>query len=292
MSYFTFEDLQKRVIPEFGMRYEAESYVFPEGDHFVFSYDGRRIAEQHINGRFKLITADYISSGHRTRWANILGVNLLLKKRQKANGQYCMDFTIYNNRANLAVAKQLVGDIWVDTINWTITQDKEAPKLIKDNKKYTAFNKKLKLVKSILFTQLRMGTYTKLKAAWDTNRRMAMERLILAHTGENEKRYWWRHREDVEIAHHIITAWDGKDNTAKPLSDLLYCTSRSWRGLPEEKHLTGLLRSVQREHLRAECVTIVAPIVSNESSADDQDNVVFPPAGLREVQVPCEVEVC
>lgn len=247
--YNSYQDMANKLYPEyeFGIPTYRNVYYHKQDCIFVASYNGHRFAEWHPNKEIHLLfTKNHIASV-TTRMNFFPGLSVYsVTKKVKANGErYNVVKLGHEGKSyTLTVYKKLTikldGDVYV------ITPDQPPAPLQKDKDKYTAFNKKLKSLKTCLVAQIKFGTYK------DENFRENVRLMA----GPD----WPIRNAVIELAYIRSLKWIESEDPAllKELANIaFYLSSTSWYDftLPIQiKAVNALCRNVQVAYLRNECV--------------------------------------
>lgn len=308
---FTWASKQNYGKYEFGVPWWRECLWHKiSDDEYALSYSGSRIYECHKDGS-AYICFNNLTSGVKNRWLNVTASNLDIETQRvsKANGITTYRVTVKqrehykldNGRESYRFKK--IGTVSAHTRIkiWDGTQfvcevaDPVTKVATKDNTKYREFNAQLKKLRAVLSGQAKMGVYDKFAERWSSVLNDELTRIMggkthLYYSDTGNRMYdaalQWMETGDAELTkvialcalrnHHSETS--AKANLAENI----------------RRRLMNGLKAVQTRYLREHCVTISHSnnSLSPSDESDDQDSVLQPPAGLREVQVPCQAEVC
>lgn len=232
---------------EFGVPTYKNVFYNKLDDLYVASYNGHRFAEWHPNGDIHLLFTRNHSSAVTSRMNFFPGISFYsVNKKQKANGEQYYIVRIFHGGKyeQLTVYERLIIKIDKDIL-YLIPDQPPAP-LQKDNKKYTAFNKRLKTLKSCLVAQVRFGAYTNVE----------YKELTRALTGPH-----WPTREELyRIAYTKALEWIKSEDPdlLLPLAVIaFYLSSLCWYSMnpdTQKAAVMALCRNVQVMYLRNECV--------------------------------------
>lgn len=284
------------------------------------TYRGHSIIEYHPDGTIYLLyNRNAHTSGVLTRWnAVAVHVTFDLKKRTRQSGQQLAALTYkqsqYTNHKLGAPQYQVINTATVLGHSrfklsktkaglLTVTPDEPPHVVVKDNAKYRAFTAQLKQLKAVLTAQIKLGLYQDSadlpKISHPRFPDVSLRSEILTYVAAPDKRYL-TYYEIEKFKRDLAYKWLDKRDPALLHPFVLCCLDQHSSDAPvgsTENILRRVMHGiayVQRHYLRTSCVTISDPTnsssLSNES--DDQDSELLPPARLREVQVPCEAQVC
>lgn len=308
---------------EFGYCVDRNVFAHREPDGWAIAYFGERIAEKKDSADDLLFTIPDggMSAAVSKRYANLLPgtTDVFSKKLKRANGLNEVQLTIQTReydsalRAYKTVCKttvtaasrfRVIFDA-TEKSKYSVVAEDNVVDVSKDNVKYRDFNAKLKKLKAVLVAQLKMGAYNDLltdKGYWDRTSPINSTAYGLA--DKDIMATYLSDKDAQAIAYKLCSDWVDKNNVTQLrniVAVLAYGrSSNEKRGSLEDlkRRVLNGLRDVQVAFLRKECITISEPPNSlrelNESSSgsDDQDRLVQPHDGLREVQVPSKAEVC
>lgn len=285
----------------------------PQGSStLIVSCRGHRIMEAFPNGDLDFIVPpNGITSAILRRWAcyvpNSYG-RFMYRKNRKASGVHTYEVTyLWRNSTNdkfiqkYGVTHRLSFNF--ETGEFHTGKDKTYV-VNKDNKKYREFNAKLKKVRAMLHAKFLMGAFDAHYPRSSIDRKdpkSTQGAELLRKMGLIEKdTIYVNELAAIEGVKQLISAAVTDDDLSNSIGDIHACLwhlmpyYRNYEAIRASRTMANVLRRVQVKFLRSECVTITGPITPESSvhGTADQDNVLLPTTGLREVQVSGEVEVC
>lgn len=293
---YRYAQLSKQSLPEFGSWVLRGGVLHKVGDTFVISYDGYRIAEVSPKDECFLIVPKHgLSHGVVKRWSLLSrDVNFNYVTRRRATGITEYEVTAYKAEYKPQYKVVDYGKVVVTSrlrfnLDGTIDIADLAQKhVVKNNKKYNVFNKRLKDLRAVLYTQIKMQVHQFDTSDWDVRKKLREEVATQLHT----------HLKDSEIyksanAYALVSKWmDTQDpQLAKSIAMLAFVACDSESRVVDERMLrqvANMLRRVQLYYLQEHCVTILEDI---PGSANDQKSELQSPDGLRKVSVPGQAEV-
>lgn len=310
---------------EFGVHYyrDSRAHLDRETGNLHLDYFGQRIAEVHKDFSVVLCRPESGNApGITKRWEYLIGslvqntatrarLSVSSRKLKTAAGleetTVYIDYNIYDLgekrwkriaslnqafRERARVSLNAVGGLQIERLDKRLD-------VTKDNKKYRDFTSKLRKLKAVLVAQAKMGVNLDLLKGSSYSQDTPVAKLVLGHC-KAENRYYLSLDDQKDALYKLIMDWVEKDPSVEPLRLIAalcsYRRSSNKDGVEDlTRRVTNALREMQVEFLRRECITISEPSNSSEKLNDeshDQDGVLLPTPRLREVQVPCEAEVC
>jgi hypothetical protein len=284
-----------------------------ESEVFVLALNGYSVAEVHPGNTVYLILGKTLLPSVKRVWQQLLAVhNIDVKKRRRVKGDDSHVVTLcelsrvgmtdkwkYVPVAQFEAAQRVKID--TSTRPYTFTNADPVVEYQKDNDKYRAFIAKCKMVKATLNAQIKMGLYDDDNVSMRRDPTEFMRDLIYEYKRFCER--YFTHSTCWDLATHMVHEFARtKDTSLLPKLIIIaaYCHESEVSTDPKlvrvdlSRRVNSLLKVVQHEYLRSECLTIGVsnnPLIPTKDS-DDQDSQLLPTAGLRDVQVPREAEVC
>lgn len=286
-----FEALQKQQFPQFG--YCLRSYRFhPADGHYVIDRTGHAVGEVWPD---RLVLRPPKDWGMESTYRQLFRVPF--KHRNEVSAAGLKHQFIEVNYVTKILYQQGIVVYNDGRIQGIIEQEKVVEK---DNAKYRAFNKRLKQLKAVIHTQIAAGAYKaweslRWRSQWPQNTALRDEILAIFAKHGNKSCYNNEHR--VDILSKIVDDWIATSDPTLPraFAQIAFINniSEAKQGSHEDlrRRVTNAMKQVQINYLREHCVTIRE---SNNSLREpsDQESELQSTAGLREVQVSGEAEVC
>jgi hypothetical protein len=232
---------------EFGVPTYRNVFFNKLDDLYVASYNGHRFAEWHPNGDIHLLFTRNHSAAVTARMNFFPGISFYsVNKKRKAKGeQYNVVRIVHSGKSEqLTVYERLI--VRIERNDIYLIPDQPPAALQKDNKKYTAFNKQLKTLKSCLVAQVRFGAYVNVE----------YKELTRALIGP----HWPTRKELYHMAYIKTLEWIKSEDPdlLLPLAVIaFYLSSSCWYGMnpnTQKAAVMALCRNVQVAYLRNECV--------------------------------------
>lgn len=290
---------------EFGLpwhRYAAWHIVSDE--QIVMAYDGYRIFELNKDGNAYFVPHERLTIGAVRRWQDLMpsGYDFRLTSRKTSAGVRKYRLTVFQHNKNTPKRIDFYKRLRVQRIdNDAVFYPDMPPAVQKDNLRYRTFNRQIKSLESILVAQAKMGAYNDFVPPNNYQRFYFHKNMILPKLkeyiasigGDTNVRL---HYDVPDILRNTIDQWiDDKD--VHRLQPIVLCCFLEHHSDEQHKETNALRRikhglsNVKRRFLREHCVKI-GESKNPLMAPDDQDRELLQAAGLREVQVPCEAEVC
>lgn len=276
----------------------------------VASWQGDRLFEVHPNNDMYIVIGKRHTAGCTNRWSNILsnldvrgiiyfstvttktaaGLKKTRVSMRQGNGKSQMVYTY--GKAKLSFSENNPAFLKLEAC-------KPPVKVVKDKAKYREFNKELKALLEILMLQTRVGAYDNYvppKYIYGS-----LKELFATHIGDPVS------VGIKDIASTLAKKWiDTKDPALlEPVMHaILLSTFENYRSnhyadvsVKRADYLRRIKlrkKMIQQHYLRTECAKLFdsSGTLSTDDESEDQDRELLENDGLREVQVPCEAEVC
>jgi len=294
---FRYEQLCKEEYNEFG-KWALHGGIMQIVDSVVvIHYGGERIVEIHPDDTCYLIIPKVMSNAITKRWAQLSGqTDFSYEKKKRASGltEYLIKRYSYTQEYRHPYKK--TGEVLCTSkvrynLDGTITTD-GVPQYhaSKDNPKYRAFNVKLKGLRALLMTQIKMEVHDTSSFEQRNLIRLQVDAFVNAAApgvgvdlGARNFNVWnidarayvlvqtWMLSQDPVVAKHI--AWLA----------FTHISSEAKGNQAMMRQVGNLLRRAQNYYLRKHCVTITEAI---PGSHNDQQSELQPVDGLREVPLP------
>lgn len=278
-----------------------------------FVHDNAKVAEIKPNGDRYLCLPEVVYGARvQAIWQAISGAEAITIRRVKdANGVEWTTLTFLRRVQDYKSGRwewEKVSEaksssrfkVWVDSAGRPQLEN-ASPNLVVnlDKDRFNAYKKKIRAMQATLVAQAKVGAYPELY-------KVKEREAIMKNTFTE-----WRH--SSEVYEQVLSHVDSYINVPDPtkLRALMYNIIGSESHYYETFDGAGLAKLVQRackkfeqRFRREQCVTIAEASescttisesknsLSDSDDSDDQDSIVLPPNGLREVQVPREAEVC
>lgn len=270
-------------------------------DTICISYQGNRIYEVHSNESCYFVLPFRFTQGVLNRWLHISNNQIHILKKRRKNILGLVDYELlfrfrkdgsWGNKATVYAAKRVQifnekGEIDIKNA------DPSMKSVTKNTDKYKIFNVALKQLKTTLTVQAKLGVYNDFMIFNAYS--LSDFSNILGVTGYinyNDSRLMlygnvmeWIETRDPSILKRIAL-----------LAMRLHSSGETKAEANIIKRLNSALKYVQATYLRDHCVTISESQTTlrsdNEPDDNDKDSELLQTAGLREVQVPSEAQVC
>jgi hypothetical protein len=273
-------------------------------DVIVWTWEGKRVAEHHPNDNKYLVIPDKrLSAGIKTRWYSLLGSDNCMidsTKKRRANGlvEWDIRFDQWTNETDAAAARRVrvrSGPIiTLKGVQQRIQVHHMAPSQLivvglsnadpdnlraeKDNAKYTAFNKSLKKLKSVLYAQTKLGVFDEFNVVGSFYNMPVPLREHVASLFDGHR---IDHAELKTLLYDKVLQWiDSQDaDVAKDIAVLCFYSHHSVEKVSIKRALNKInngLSHVQTEYLRNECVTITESNKTPSLTNENKDRLVQP----------------
>lgn len=301
----TYDQLAKRQFKEFGSPWYRNTIWHKVRNAYALTYNGVRIAEIYADNTLRLLIPSdtSIPIAWKTRWDMLFqngAVTFDSKRRTSVSGlvrhemamlvRMSEDYKFHYHTIGTAEASQAFKVKITSSGIVFEADDSEVKTAIKDNTKHRAFAARLKRLRAIIVTQIRMGVYTEIHLRTTSHIDGYRERF-----GEQ----WMSPDATGYRLYADVMNWMDTMNPDRVTSIALmafrrhYSNKTGLAGL--EQRVANAFKYVQERYLREQCVKIEVsnnPLRPSNNDSDDQDCELLPPDGLREVSVPCEAQVC
>lgn len=313
---YTYQSLDAKNWKDNEFGFSAWGYMWHKLDDgtIVAAYDGHRIYEvRPDNTHYLVCNFKTHGNGATNRWSRFFKdtIKFSTQRVNYANGRKQVKISFRysepgkaNTFSGSAISDRLFR---IDENDGKLTltpvlENKDV--YVKDNVKYRAFNKQLRNLKAVLVAQVRTGVYDKdldrpkydYSARYGDTVSLQQELVQLLGVTTNYIGYGDILRHTKLLTHQWLET--RSPTLLRPLALLaLYGFTSMESDLRKSlaRRIHNALLSVQKAYLREHCVKIETSnnsLTSLSNDVKDQNSELLPAAGLREVQVSREVEVC
>jgi len=284
-------------------------------DVIVWTWEGKRVAEHHPNdNKYLVIPNKRLSAGVKTRWYSLLGSDTCMidsTKKRRANGlvEWDIRFDQWTNQTDAAAARRVkvrsgpiitlkgvqqriqvhhkqypdntIRDLSAPYIVVGLSNaDPDSLRVEKDNAKYTAFNKSLKKLKSVLYAQAKLGVFDELNFAM-TGTFYNMPVPLREHVASLFDGHRIDHAALTTLIYDKALQWiDSQDaDVVKDIAALCFYCHHSSEKVSIKRALNKInngLSHVQTKYLRNECVTITESNKTPSLTNENKDRFVQP----------------
>jgi hypothetical protein len=305
--YEKIRDWYKNAKNEFGAPRWYGLIVHMVDDVIVWTWEGKRIAEHHPNNnKYLVIPNKRLSAGIKTRWYSLLSCGddtcmIDSTKKRRANGlvEWDIRFDQWTNETDAAAARRVRvrsgpiitlkgvqqriqvhhADLSRLIVVGLSNADSDDLRVEKDKAKYTAFNKSLKKLKSVLYAQAKLGVFDEINVTGSFySMTVPLREHVASLFGDGHR---INHAELSTLLYDKVLQWiDSQDtDVVKDIAALCFYSHHSTEGVPIKRALNKInngLSHVQTKYLRKECVTITESNKTPSLTNENKDRLVQP----------------